>query len=122
MLNAAPRCASLKSISAGRRQSEQVGARLQIATDAVGRAEAHSADGYRPVHLALNPPQDVYLTPALPNVTCGVPGITWHASARLELSVVGQNLLHSRHVEYGFPDATRPEIERSVYGKFAWRY
>ena len=48
--------------------------------------------------------------------------LAWHASARLELSVVGQNLLHSRHVEYGFPDATRPEIERSVYGKFAWRY
>src|SRR5579883_1864299 len=27
-----------------------------------------AADGYRPVHLALNPPQDCYLTPALPNV------------------------------------------------------
>jgi iron complex outermembrane receptor protein len=46
----------------------------------------------------------------------------WHATARLELSVVGQNLLHGRHVEYGFPDPTRPEIERSVYGKIAWRY
>jgi glycosyltransferase involved in cell wall biosynthesis len=32
---------------------------------AAARAEA---DGYRPVHLALHPPQDVYLTPALPNV------------------------------------------------------
>jgi glycosyltransferase involved in cell wall biosynthesis len=32
---------------------------------AAARAEA---DGYQPVHLALNPPQDVYLTPALPNV------------------------------------------------------
>jgi len=26
------------------------------------------AEGYQPVHLALHPPQDVYLTPALPNV------------------------------------------------------
>ncbi len=26
------------------------------------------ADGYQPIHLALHPPQDVYLTPALPNV------------------------------------------------------
>lgn len=26
------------------------------------------AEGYRPVHLALHPPQDVYLTPTLPNV------------------------------------------------------
>jgi glycosyltransferase involved in cell wall biosynthesis len=32
---------------------------------AAARAEA---DGYQPVHLALHPPQDVYLTPALPNI------------------------------------------------------
>ncbi|HEY2781147.1 MAG TPA: TonB-dependent receptor [Steroidobacteraceae bacterium] len=48
--------------------------------------------------------------------------VAWHASNRLELSLVGQNLLHNHHPEYAFPDASRPEIERSVYGKFAWRY
>ncbi|WP_435005885.1 glycosyltransferase [Tundrisphaera lichenicola] len=32
---------------------------------AAARAEA---EGYQPIHLALHPPQDVYLTPALPNV------------------------------------------------------
>ena len=32
---------------------------------AAAKAEA---DGYQPVHLALHPPQDVYLTPALPNI------------------------------------------------------
>ncbi len=32
---------------------------------AAARAEA---DGYQPIHLSLHPPQDVYLTPALPNV------------------------------------------------------
>src|SRR3954463_11908762 len=32
---------------------------------AAARAEA---EGYRPVHLAVNPLQDVYLSPALPNV------------------------------------------------------
>lgn len=32
---------------------------------AAARAEA---DGYQPIHLAINPPQDVYLTPAVPNV------------------------------------------------------
>ncbi len=31
-------------------------------------AERAEADGYRPVHLSLHPPQDVYLTPALPNI------------------------------------------------------
>jgi iron complex outermembrane receptor protein len=48
--------------------------------------------------------------------------LAWHASDRLEFSLVGQNLLHNRHPEYGFPEPTRPEIERSGYGKFSWRY
>src|SRR6476620_9480594 len=49
MLNAAARCTSLTSSPAGRRQSEQVaGARDTVyGSDAIGRAEAHSADGYR---------------------------------------------------------------------------
>src|SRR6476469_4327169 len=55
MLNAAARCTSLTSSPAGRRQSEQVaGARDTVyGSDAIGRAEAHSADGYRLVD-ALN--------------------------------------------------------------------
>jgi iron complex outermembrane recepter protein len=48
--------------------------------------------------------------------------LAWHATDRLELSLVGQNLLHDHHPEYGFPGPTRGEIERSVYGKLAWRY
>jgi iron complex outermembrane receptor protein len=48
--------------------------------------------------------------------------LAWHATERLELSIVGQNLLHPYHVEYGFPSPTREEIERSVYGKITWRY
>jgi iron complex outermembrane receptor protein len=46
----------------------------------------------------------------------------WHASDRLEFALVGQNLLHNRHPEYGFPGPARPEIERTVYGKFTWHY
>ena len=45
----------------------------------------------------------------------------WHASDRLELSLVGQNLLHNRHAEYGFPGPARPEIGRTAYGKLTWR-
>jgi iron complex outermembrane receptor protein len=41
---------------------------------------------------------------------------------RLELALVGQNLLHGRHAEYGFADPTREDIKRSVYGKISWRY
>jgi iron complex outermembrane receptor protein len=48
--------------------------------------------------------------------------LAWYASDRLELSLVGQNLLHNHHPEYRFPDPTRVEIQRSAYGKFAWRY
>jgi iron complex outermembrane receptor protein len=46
----------------------------------------------------------------------------WNPTKRLELSLVGQNLLHDHHPEYGFPSPTREEIERSVYGKAVWRY
>ena len=35
---------------------------------ALRRAIRAEAEGYQPVHLALHPPQDVYLTPALPNI------------------------------------------------------
>jgi len=45
----------------------------------------------------------------------------WFASEQLELSLVGQNLLHDHHVEFGTP-AARGEIERSVYGKVTWQF
>ena len=45
----------------------------------------------------------------------------WQMTDQLELSVVGQNLLHDHHPEYGVPEPTRGEIERSVYAKIAWR-
>jgi iron complex outermembrane receptor protein len=44
----------------------------------------------------------------------------WRPNPRLEFSVVGQNLLHDRHAEFGAP-SNRREIERSVYGKVLWR-
>lgn len=46
----------------------------------------------------------------------------WRPTSNLELSVVGQNLLHDHHPEFGVPDPTRVEIERSVYGKLVWRF
>jgi len=44
----------------------------------------------------------------------------WRPGPRLEFSIVGQNLLHDRHAEFGSPN-NRKEIERSVYGKVLWR-
>jgi iron complex outermembrane receptor protein len=48
--------------------------------------------------------------------------LAWHPTKNLELSVVGQNLLHDHHPEYGFPSPTRQEIPRSVYGKVTFRW
>jgi iron complex outermembrane receptor protein len=46
----------------------------------------------------------------------------WRPTARLELSISGENLLHAHHVEYGFPSPSRVEIERSVFGRIQCRF
>ncbi len=46
--------------------------------------------------------------------------LAWHATDRLELSIVGQNLLHPYHIEYGYPSASREEIARSVFCEISW--
>jgi iron complex outermembrane receptor protein len=46
----------------------------------------------------------------------------WINSEALELSLVGRNLLHSSHEEFGPPGPLREEVERSVYGKVTWRF
>jgi len=48
--------------------------------------------------------------------------LAWHPTKDLEISVVGQNLLHDQHAEYNYPGPTQGEIERSVYGKIAWHF
>lgn len=49
-------------------------------------------------------------------------GIAWHATKSLEVSLMGRNLLHARHPEYGFPSPTREQIGRSVFGRITWGY
>jgi iron complex outermembrane receptor protein len=46
----------------------------------------------------------------------------WHATPNLDISIVGQNLLHDHHAEYGFPGPTLVEIRRSIYGKLVWHF
>ena len=48
--------------------------------------------------------------------------VGWHVRPNIELALVGQNLLHDHHVEYGFPDAARVDIERNVYGRLVWHF
>jgi iron complex outermembrane receptor protein len=47
--------------------------------------------------------------------------LAWQPTPRVDLSIVGQNLLHRRHAEFGVP-AARREIERGVYGMVEWRF
>ncbi len=47
--------------------------------------------------------------------------LTWQPVAAVDLSIVGQNLLHKRHPEFGSPTARRG-IERGVYGMAQWHF
>jgi len=48
----------------------------------------------------------------------------WRPRKNLELSLVGQNLLHDHHPEFdrSFVNNPRTEVERSVYGRITWRF
>ena len=46
----------------------------------------------------------------------------WHATKHLEFSIVGQNLLHDRHAESGYPGPSQEQIVRSIYGKVTWQF
>ena len=49
--------------------------------------------------------------------------LTWHPTSKLDLSLVGQNLLHSQHREFGATASpTRRDIQRGVYGAVAWHF
>jgi iron complex outermembrane receptor protein len=47
--------------------------------------------------------------------------VAWQPTSKLELSVAGENLLHRRHTEYGFPGAGREQIVRGVYVRAEFR-
>ncbi len=54
--------------------------------------------------------------------------LTWQPTSHLDVSLVGQNLLHDRHREFGAPPASptapdlRRDIQRGAYGAVAWRF
>jgi len=47
--------------------------------------------------------------------------LAWNGLRRGEIALIGQNLLHPTHAEFG-PPAARGEIERGVYARFAWGF
>ena len=48
--------------------------------------------------------------------------VGYHFSEQIEFSLVGQNLLHGHHPEFGVAGADRVEIRRSIFAKVAFRY
>jgi iron complex outermembrane recepter protein len=50
--------------------------------------------------------------------------ITWQAGEGFSISLVGQNLLRDRHLEYAGPDSSVQSdlIKRSTYAKVSWRF
>jgi hypothetical protein len=50
--------------------------------------------------------------------------LAWHATASLELSVVGQSLFERDHPEFAssFIGTPLSEVEQGVYGKITWKF
>jgi iron complex outermembrane receptor protein len=48
--------------------------------------------------------------------------LAWQPTSQLEVSIVGENLLHDQHAEFGFAGPSQEQIERSVYAKVSWRF
>ncbi|HYH45975.1 MAG TPA: TonB-dependent receptor, partial [Thermoanaerobaculia bacterium] len=60
--------------------------------------------------------------PPAPAVTEMDLRLGWRAMPGLELSLIGQNLLHDSHVQFRSGGARIEEVERSVYGRVTWRF
>jgi iron complex outermembrane recepter protein len=60
--------------------------------------------------------------PRVPSYTEMDLRVGWAPRPRLDLSLIGRNLLHDQHPEFGAPTPTRKEVERSLYGRVTWRW
>lgn len=59
--------------------------------------------------------------PAVPAYTELDLRVGWHPSARWEVSLVGQSLLHPHHPEFQLASPTREEFQRGAYVRLVWR-
>jgi iron complex outermembrane receptor protein len=49
---------------------------------------------------------------------------TWRLAERLELSIVGQNLLSDHHTEFNdqFQSVNSSQVKRSAFAKITWQF
>jgi iron complex outermembrane receptor protein len=98
----------------------------------MGSSESHDPDHQLFLRSSVDLPANLELHGGLRYVTRivnqSVPAyaeldarLAWHPAPRLELSLVGQNLLHDHHPEFGAGMARR-EIERGAYGSVLWHF
>ncbi|HXM63539.1 MAG TPA: TonB-dependent receptor [Terriglobales bacterium] len=61
---------------------------------------------------------------AVPSYTRLDTGLTWHIAEGLSMSMVGQNLVQDRHLEFidTSGSVTSSLMKRSAYAKFTWRF
>jgi iron complex outermembrane receptor protein len=59
-------------------------------------------------------------SPAVPAYTALDARLGWKVSRKLELSLIGQNLLDPRHPEWGVP-TNRAELQRAVFVRAIWQ-
>ena len=67
---------------------------------------------------------DALSNPAIPSYVTMDARLSWQPTERMEISVVGLNLVDDRHPEFApqVIDTPLREVERSVYGKVTWRF
>ena len=102
--------------------------------DAEGDSPRHQVTIRSGVDLGKGVECDLWLRGAdrLPYVDgVSIPGyltmdarLAWKPLPNLELSLVGQNLLHSRNQEFipEFINTFPSEVQRSMYGKLTWKF
>jgi iron complex outermembrane receptor protein len=100
-------------LNGGRAESDdpEHGVVLQSTADVTGRLALDAVVRY--VDALPNPDVASYVGLDL--------RLGWQLTPRLEVAVVGQNLLQDRHPEFRPSSPSPRDIERGVYGKITWR-
>ncbi|HSK75271.1 MAG TPA: TonB-dependent receptor [Thermoanaerobaculia bacterium] len=98
-----------------------------------GRPEGNDPEGRALLRSSFDLPGNVQVdgqlryvsrlpSPVVPAYTELDLRIGWSPIPRLDLSLLGRNLLHASHPEFGAPSPLREEVRRSVYGRVTWRF